>query len=194
MVLSKRERYIALGTLTAVGILVLDRVALTPLMDARQNLKDQIDIAQTKLRESRAAIKTARANRRVWASMRERGLTSREPSEAEGEVLNNVRQWAQDARMTLSSLKPERVEKEKDFQKSSIRVTGAGGMSEIARFLWYVQTASIAVQVNELQINARKEGSDDLTVQVLLSTIYLPSDGDGRDQPGTATRPREAQP
>jgi hypothetical protein len=44
----------------------------------------------------------------------------------------------------------------------------------VARLLWRVQTATIPIKVTELQISARKEGTDDLSFQVRTSTVYAP--------------------
>jgi len=45
-------------------------------------------------------------------------------------------------------------------------------MNAIARFLWRVETAGIPIRLKELQLGSRKEGTDDLTLQLRLSTLY----------------------
>jgi hypothetical protein len=93
--------------------------------------------------------------------------------------LNSTREWAQDAGMTLSSLKPERSpEKVGEFYRISFRATGTGQMSQIARFLYHVQTTSLPVRVTELSLTSRKEGADDITVSLAVSTIYLAPESD----------------
>jgi Tfp pilus assembly protein PilO len=194
VVLSKRERYIGLAAAAAVGLLVLDHFILEPIMRAREAVDADIAAQEATLARNDRVIRERRRNMRVWADMLKSGLVRRDAAEAENEVLKELREWARESRMNLSSIKPERLEKEKEFQKATIRVTGTGEMAQVARFLWHVQTASIPVQINEMQLNTRKEGTDDLTLQLTLSSIHLASETEGRGQPATAPRPREATP
>ena len=71
------------------------------------------------------------------------------------------------------ALKSDRTEKEKDFYKLTLRATGNGGMAQIARFLWHIQTANIPVKITELTISSRKEGADDLSLTMSVATAYL---------------------
>ena len=49
---------------------------------------------------------------------------------AESQILNSVREWAQDAGMALPNITPERT-KEKDFGKIVVRASGTGGISQV---------------------------------------------------------------
>ena len=51
-------------------------------------------------------------------------------------------------------------------------------MSQVGRFLYRIQTATVPVRITDLTINSRKEGTDDLAVQLGIATIYLPPDTD----------------
>jgi hypothetical protein len=173
MMLSRRERTIAIAVGVLAGALVLDQVLVSPLLArlgaanvAISAQQEQIDTAQQTLQNSVRA-------RRKWRDMAGQTLQSDAPA-AEGQVLNAVRGWAQDADLSLTSLKPERIEKEKDFQKITIRATATGSLSQVARFLYSIRTASIPIRVSDVQIAARREGSDDLALQVGLATIFLP--------------------
>src|SRR3712207_7371087 len=57
--------------------------------------------------------------------------------------------------------------------RSSFRATANGRMDSISEFLWRIETAEIPLRINDMQINARKEGSDDLQLQLGVSTLYL---------------------
>ena len=108
-------------------------------------------------------------------------------SETESQLQNNVVSWAQDAGLTLPAVKSERTEKEKDFYKFTVRATGTGTMQQIGRFLYRMQTAQVPVRVSELTISTRKEGTDDLSVQMAISTIYLASEADNPKRPRPVT-------
>jgi hypothetical protein len=45
-------------------------------------------------------------------------------------------------------------------------------MYAVSRFLWRVETAKVPIRVKEMQLGSRKEGADDLTLTLRLSTLY----------------------
>ncbi len=51
-------------------------------------------------------------------------------------------------------------------------------MRAASRLLWSLETASIPVRVTEMHITPRKEGTDDLSVQLSISTLCLLPDTD----------------
>jgi Tfp pilus assembly protein PilO len=171
VVLSKRERYIAIATALVVGILVLDQFILSPLMAQKEIVDVRIAEAQQQLANANQLFAKARSANRNWREMS--GTVERSASDAESRVLNNVRQWAQDEGMNLASVKPERTERDKDFDRITFRATGTGGMQQIGRFLYRIETASMPVRVTDLLLSTRKEGTDDLAITVGIATISL---------------------
>jgi hypothetical protein len=170
--MNKRERYIGIAAAAVVGILVLDQVLVSPLLERWTDADARIELATLdRERADRLVTASKRANR-TWNEMIGTHL-QRDASEAESQVLNSVREWAQEAGMTLSSLKPERTEKEKDFFKITFRATGGGSMSQVGRFLWRIETAAVPVRVTDVTITSRKAGTDDLNIQLGIATSYL---------------------
>jgi hypothetical protein len=97
-----------------------------------------------------------------------------DPSQAESQALHAVLDWAGAADLNLASLKPERTSQEGKFQVISFSVTGNGSTPAIARLLWAMETATIPVRVNDMQITPRREGTDDLSVRFSISALCLP--------------------
>jgi hypothetical protein len=86
-------------------------------------------------------------------------------------------------------------DKEKAFLKLTARFTGSGGMEQVGRFLWQVQTSNIPVRITDMSISTRKENTDDLELAVGISTIYLSPDGvkEFPDRTATAAGPGTSQ-
>ena len=180
MVLSKRERYVVAATIIAVSILVLDRI-VTPFMERRAQTEAQ---RQNLLREMERAMNQFARRRQMeqeWKEMLEAGL-KRDVSEAESQVLHAVRNWSQESGLALSSVKPERIAQEGELQEITFQAAGTGSMRSVARFLWQLETAPLPLKVKELQLGSRKEGADDLSLQLRISALYLPAE----PQPSTA--------
>ena len=113
-----------------------------------------------------------------WKEMLQAGL-KRDVSEAESQVLHAVRNWSQESGLALASLKPERVARDGELQEIMFRVAGPGSMRSVSRFLWQLQTAALPLKVEELQLGSRKEGADDLSLQLRISALYLAAEPDG---------------
>ena len=171
MILSRRERLIIAATLIVVAALVLDRYAVTPFLDARDAAEAQKQGLLDEMDRGRATLASEREIGPKWQKMVAAGLR-RDPTEAESQVLHAVGDWATEAGLRLSSLKPERVPEKQHLQEINFQATGTGSMNAIARFLWRVETAGMPIRVKELQLGSRKEGTDDLTLQLRLSTLY----------------------
>jgi hypothetical protein len=88
-------------------------------------------------------------------------------------MFHALREWSQESGFNLSSMKSERPETEKQFQKILVRATGTGSLSQVARLLFRIQTANIPARVVDVQVTSRKEGTDDLALTLGVSTLAL---------------------
>jgi multidrug efflux pump subunit AcrA (membrane-fusion protein) len=176
MMLSRRERMIAIATGVTLVLAGLYQFVVQPLLEARAQTQAAVVEAQLRLDRAQRLFSTSRRMNRRWGEMTGARL-ARNASEAESQLLNAVREWEQDSGLTLASFRPERSgEKEKDFMKMTFRATGTGSMSQVARFLYRIHTAPIPVRITDLTINPRREATDELAVSLGISTIYLPGD------------------
>lgn len=174
MVLSKRERYIVIGTALVVFVLVLDTFALSPLMEARDATTKEKNDLTVEMARGRATLKQASDLAPRWLEINKSGLKD-DPGDAESQVLHSMRDWMEKSRVEIALLKPERLTDKTQLPQVVIQASGNGTMDSIARLLWRIQTATIPIRITELQISARKEGADDLSVQLRLTTVYSPA-------------------
>ena len=171
MILSKRERFIIAATLIVVAAAVLYLYVLTPLNDSRKALEGRKEGLLNDLEQARTLLARKREIEPKWKQMTATGL-KRDPTEAESLILHAVQDWAREAGLKLASLKPERLLEKKSLQEIAFKATGTGSMNAVTKFLWQLETAKVPVRVRELQLGTRKEGTDDLTLQLRLSTLY----------------------
>ncbi|HEX2971939.1 MAG TPA: GspMb/PilO family protein [Tepidisphaeraceae bacterium] len=172
MILSKRERLAGIVTTAVLGLFAIDHFALQPLLDRRAQVQTDIDKQQELLVRATGLFANKNKLTVKWNDMLTTGMTSN-ASAAESQVLHAVRDWAQETSLSLSSVKPERTEQDKQFQRIVFRATGTGTMASIGGFLWKIQNSRIPIRITDMQIASRKDGVDDLTLQIGISTIYL---------------------
>jgi len=192
VILSKRERYAVIGVIIVIGVLALDRLVLTPMLDRRKELQDQTLAASADHDRAEGLLKNRPQLSKRWNGMLTGGLKS-DASSAVSQVLHRVELWASESGLAFAGLKPERTEKYQQFQIMTFRANGTGNLSAIGKFLWHFETADIPIRVTDLQLTSRKEGTDDLSIQFGISTIYLPPETD-KSRSEMASLAREERP
>ena len=171
MTLTKRERTIALVTGILVGVFGYYELFLSPLLD-------RLSTANRLIADDTAQLKNADNlldnRKRAEARMSELAKNSIqfEAPAAESKLLNRVLGAAQSTGMLVASIKPERSEQEKGFDRIILRASATGNMSQLSRFIYALDTADMPVRIGDLQIGSRKDGLDDLSVQMSISTIF----------------------
>jgi hypothetical protein len=190
MFLSKRERLIITATLVVVALLALDRYVVTPLMECGDREAALKEIRLAEIQRGRALLDRKREVAPKWREMIASGL-KRDPAEAESQILHAVGDWAKDAGLKLSSMKPERLPDKRSLQEISFQAAGTGSMSAVSRFLWRLEASKVPIRVKELQLGSRKEGTDDLTLQLRLSTLYQAPEPPAPPAPDATESPAE---
>ena len=188
MVLSKRERYVAAATIIAVAVLLLDRYLLTPFLDRQARAEAERQSVLHEMERATSLFARKRQMAPKWNDMLAGGLNC-DASEAESQVLHAVRDWSQESSLNLSSVKPERIAQKGELQEIMFQVAATGPMSAVAGFLWRLETASLPIKVKELQVGSRKEGTDDLSVQLRISTLYLAAKPERSTEPSAGPAP-----
>lgn len=176
MVLSKREKYIGLATVAAVVLLIGNSLILNPLLDELRDLDLKIDQATAQQSTNQDLLDRAMKASKDWGRMlTPKGSLLSDESPATSQLLNSISAWSREAGLNPPpSLKSDRApEKDKDFQRLTVHATATGSMAQIGRFLWCIQTSNVPVRVTELQFASRKDGVDDLKVDMDIATIYF---------------------
>jgi hypothetical protein len=179
--LSKRERYIFIGTVIAVVLLILYQCAYKPLDERLADAQKARDRSREDLRAMNSRIEEQAQLTPKWRQMLGGGLKS-DVEGAEGQVLHAINEWAQACRVKLTTLRPDRgtdassnLTSKKRLPEIAFHVTGEGNMESMARLLWRMQSATMPIRVTSISVNANKEGMDSLSFKLELTTIYAPS-------------------
>lgn len=170
--LSPRERNIFVVVVVLVGFWALYALAIGPLLDERSDLDTNINTASQSLDQAHNLVHRAQVDSAKWKEMQRYGLRN-DAAAAESQMLHAIEDWARDAGLTMTGNKPDRAEAEKPFQKITFHVTTTGNLAGINRFMWDVETSMIPTRVEEFNVTARKEGTDDLSLSVAISTLCI---------------------
>lgn len=183
MNLSERERKIAIFALLAVVLLGLYYFVFTPYANARAELVKSREDLQKQRDEADLIFRRQAKLRPVWASMQAGGLKI-DTSEAQKQTYGALLEWARSADVQVATVKFERTTQEGSFQVIGFSVAATGSMPQVSRLLWAMETATIPVRVNEVQVTPRKEGTDDLQVRISVSALCQPPDAPAKPANG----------
>jgi len=173
MAFSKRERLIFIVTICFVIIVILYKLMLTPVLEAREEVLAEKQRLIREMEKASALFDQKDRVSKKWEEMINGGLNS-DVSATESIVLNAMRTWAQDYGLTLSSIKPERDKDEgKVLQEIKFNVACSGTMSSVGQFLWHVENSTLPLRITEFQLGAREEDGKEMSLQLKLSALYL---------------------
>lgn len=171
MILSKRERIVVVLTLAALSILVLDNYVLSPFLASYSAAGARREKLRVELRQAENLLAHRRRIDPRWREMLS-GSLKRDPAEAESQMFHALLDWSEQAGLKLS-LRPERSAEKTDLREITFHITTDGSMKSVLQFLWRLKTADIPTKLESVRLRSRKDGIDDLELQLRVSTLYL---------------------
>jgi len=171
MVLTKRERIILIVTLVCVGLLILSEFVVDPLQNRLGEMEAERQQLQVNLEEAQLLMGNRGAMQRKWNSLVADGLGN--DAEAESKVLRALGDWAEEAGLSLSSIKPDRVASDKGLQEMIFTVAGKGTLESVSRFLWQIETAALPARIRDMQLGSGSESESTMSLQLHLSVLYV---------------------
>ncbi len=185
MALNKREKLIAGVVGIALLIFVGDYYVVEPFMAAQDDLRMQQEKVTASLRTAQGIFDNRHRVNEAWQELTSTALQST-ASKAESSTLHALTEWAAGARVNLESHKSDTPVQVGDFQQIRITVTGSGSMAGLSRLIWDIETGSVPLQLGELRIQSRQDGTDDLGLQLTVTTLVFappPPPAPGKNQP-----------
>lgn len=179
MVLSKREKYIGVGTVVAVALLLINSLIIGPYNDKYAELKSELAKANDTLAEDKALMAAQKNREQQWNAMLNSGLRS-DDSTARSRSQTMLQSWVRTAGVNFEQINSEPAPSQRGpFQAVNFSLdfsaSGNDSMRQIARFLWSVESATIPLRLTSFRIQSTKEGSADLSVKLVVSALYMPT-------------------
>ena len=183
MVLSKREKYIGIGALAAVALMGINSLVVGPYFDRAAALQDEQRVAAKTLGDNQNLLRLQKSKQAEWNQMLSNGLQA-DDSTAQSRTQQMLQSWARMANINLEAVNSEHVFAPKGpFQLINFNLdfntAGPDSMRQIARFLWYIESARIPIRLHDVKIQSVREGTDQLNVKLVVSALYMPPVGQG---------------
>lgn len=172
MNLTKRQQLLAILAITAVALLVADRLIISPLVKSWKARSEQLAALKKNVTQGRALLERDTALRERWDAMRTNTLPS-EVTAAESRVLTGFDRWSRDSRVTITSIRPQWKRATTDYAALECRVDAAGGLGALTRFLYELERDPLGLKVESLELTARDDNGEQLTLGLQVSALLL---------------------
>ena len=180
MILSDREKKIAIGVGAGAAALLLYQFMLMPFLDKRESMVENTTRVKEELKQADVLFARERELKKVWADITAGGLKV-DIGDAQSQLTNAVEEWARDAGVALPTLKSDGAKKDGNFLVISYHATVTGSTRQIAKLAWALETAPVPVRINDMRITPQKEGTDQLQAEISVSTISMLPDAEKPD-------------
>jgi hypothetical protein len=172
MNLNKRQQFLAILAIVAVGLYVADKLVFTPLTNNWRNRSSRIAKLKEQVRDGTETLKRETALRQQWERMRTNTLSNAKP-EAESQMLKAFERWSQEGRVSVSSIRPQWKETEEDYKTLECRADLSGSLSALAHFLYIIERDPLGVKVDSLEMTARNTEGSQLALVIQVSGLLL---------------------
>ncbi|MBW1764621.1 MAG: hypothetical protein JRJ23_07770 [Deltaproteobacteria bacterium] len=172
MVLSKRERYIAVITLAVLLVLILDSYIISPFVGQRERTAIEKQQLQAEMDRATTLFKRRILLEQKWQEMLNDGLQN-DVSKAESQTLHAMDAWARQGELAISSVKPGRGQGTGQLKEVLFQITGDGSMKSICSFLWQIENTSFPIRIKEVQMGSNDENGKSMSLQLEISVLYI---------------------
>ncbi len=172
MAAQNRERLLVIGALAAVGILAGDQLILGPLSNLWSERSARITTLSQSIERGQTLLDRETTITRRWSEM-QRDALEKDASKAEDAVLKAANQWSNDSGITFTSFKPQWIEYDDSYQTYDCRASATGDLESIARFVFDLETASLAIRAEEIEVTSRDDSGDNLNLAIRFSGLQF---------------------
>jgi hypothetical protein len=176
VVLSQRERQLAIGIGSVGALLLLIFYLIVPWMDWGADLQKKAQEAEKNQQDYQALIAHRNALVKAYDAMQKGGVLKTDVSEAQSQVDRAVYDWAAQSGVIIATAGNQgqtTYDAKTGFTEVGYTVTCTGTTVGVAKLLYQIETASIPLRIKLVHINSRKDGADDLLIELNLSTLCV---------------------
>jgi len=166
-----REKLLVWVIVGLVGLYVLDRLMISRVMAAFDQVQTQTEAAEKQYNEARVLVDNQRTIQMRYAAYEQAALPNNDADAAR----QQVSQWASDAGVEVSIFSPGKQTQGERYDEKVFTFTGKGSIREVEQLLWSLRIAPIPLRIERCTLTSSDESKDELTLTMTLTTILKPT-------------------
>lgn len=172
-----RQKILTIALVAIVAIWLGDKLVVSPLIQNWKARSGRIAELRRSVSQGRLLLERERSIRGHWDGMRTNTLP-RETSVAESQVLKALERWSKESQLKLS-IKPQWKQVSEDYMTLECRADASGTIQALTQFLYNVEKDPLALKVDAVEITARDNDGQQLSLALQVSGLLL----NPREQP-----------
>ncbi len=172
MNIKNRQQVLAMAAIAGVALLAGDKFVLTPLIASWKARTARIAELRKSVGDGSQLLMRDQSIRARWEHMRTNTLPVN-ASIAENEMLSAFEHWSRDSGISITSIKPQWKRASDDYMTLECRADAFGTMQTLTRFLYDVEQDPLALKVEAVEITARDNDGQQLSLGLQVSGLVL---------------------
>jgi len=169
---AQRLTYLKIGAGVCGGLVLLNWIVITPLVDSWGAQSERIAALREKVQRGQDLLDRQDAIRNRWAQMVHANLPT-EVSAAENSAFQAIGRWARVSGITFASLTPQWQDHDEGYQTLECRASATGTQAALGRFIYELETDPLPVSLEEFEITSRDEHGAELTMTAQFSFLRM---------------------
>jgi Tfp pilus assembly protein PilO len=174
MNIKNREQFLMVLTVIALAILLGNWVVYEPLSKLWKARESSITELRQQVSSGRLMLRRESSIRNRWSQMQINALPGA-ASSAELQMSRAFDRWSQSSGVNIESITPQWENDQADYSTLDCRVDATGDLATLARFLYQIESDPLAVQVQSVELIARDDQGQDLSLGLELSGLAIVS-------------------
>ena len=171
MNLKNRQQLLMILAIGVVALFAADKIIISPLISAWKSRSKQIDDLRSQVSRGQSLVRRDQSLREHWDRMRTNALPANR-SLAEQRVTEAFERWAQDSRISLTSVSPQWKDTE-DYSTLQCRLEGTANLEAIRRFLYDMEKDPMALRLETVEVSTRDPEGQQLSLGLQVSGLVL---------------------
>lgn len=174
MNIKNREQFLMVLTAIALALLLGDWLVFEPLSKVWTQRQKAIADLREQVKSGRLMLRREAGIRSRWQQMQSNAL----PGSASASDLQMSRafdRWSQASGANIESITPQWQDDETNYSTLDCRVDASGDLQTLTRFLYQIESDPMAVQIQSVELMARDDQGQDLSLGLELSGLALVS-------------------
>src|SRR5438046_3009052 len=151
--IKNRQQILGVVAIAAVALFASDKLLISPLTRSWKERAARLVDLKKSVSQGKLLLDREAPIRERWESMRTNMLPSN-LSVAESKVLKAFDRWSQEARLKISSIKPQWKRAGEEYMTLECRADAIGSMDALTRFLYEVEKDPLALRLEAIEITS----------------------------------------
>lgn len=168
-----RQKLLVVVAGVAVGLLVLDRVLITPLINTYKAHSLEIVKLRKSVFDGRNTTARGPQTERIWTEMGANALP-KDQAQAEQTVIGAIDSWSKANNIEISGFRPQwkRGVAER-YSLLECRIDAIGTLQSLTRFMYELEHSPLALRVESVEITSRDDSGSKLGLGLIVSGLRL---------------------